>query len=146
MCMQYSLRIESVGMIVLCAKLLQSCPTLCDSWIVAHQAPLSTGFSRHEHWSGLPFPSPMQESEKWKWSRSVVSCLTLNDPMDCSLPGSSTHGIFQATVLEWGAIAFSLPYHRSQLTYLFTVKIFMDSLLCAMQLQQGVSCPPARSR
>ena len=36
------------------------------------------------------------------------SCLTLNDPMDCSLPGSSVHGIFQARVLEWGAIAFSV--------------------------------------
>ena len=33
-------------------------------------------------------------------------CLTLSDPMDCSLPGSSIHGIFQARVLEWGAIAF----------------------------------------
>ena len=35
------------------------------------------------------------------------SCLTLSDPMDCSLPGSSVHGILQARVLEWGAIAFS---------------------------------------
>ena len=34
-------------------------------------------------------------------------CLTLHGPMDCSLPGSSIHGIFQARVLEWGAIAFS---------------------------------------
>ena len=34
-------------------------------------------------------------------------CPTLSDPMDCSLPGSSVHGIFQAGVLEWGAIAFS---------------------------------------
>ena len=42
-------------------------------WMGAHQAPTSLGFSRQEHWSGLPFPSPMQESEKWKWSRSVVS-------------------------------------------------------------------------
>ena len=120
----------------------------------AHQAPLSLRFSRQEHWSGLPFPSPMHESEKWKWSRSVVSdpkqprglqptrllhpwdfpgkntgvgchfllqcikgksesevaqsCLTLSDSMDCSPPGSSVHGIFQARVLEWGAIAFSL--------------------------------------
>jgi len=41
--------------------------------MAAHQAPLSLGFSRQEHWSGLPFPSPMHESEKWKWSRSVVS-------------------------------------------------------------------------
>ena len=35
------------------------------------------------------------------------SCLTLSDPMDCSLPGSSIHRIFQARVLEWGVIAFS---------------------------------------
>ena len=39
----------------------------------AHQAPPSLGFSRQEHWSGLPFPSPMHDSEKWKWSRSVMS-------------------------------------------------------------------------
>jgi len=39
----------------------------------AYQAPQSLGFSRQEQWSGLPFPSPMHESEKWKWSRSVVS-------------------------------------------------------------------------
>ena len=40
--------------------------------MAAHQAPPSLGFSRQEHWSGLPFPSPMYESEKWKWSRSVM--------------------------------------------------------------------------
>ena len=39
----------------------------------AHQAPPSLGFSRQEHWSGWSFPSPMHESEKRKWSRSVVS-------------------------------------------------------------------------
>ena len=36
----------------------KSCPTLVTPWAVAHQAPLSTGFSRQEYWSGLPFPSP----------------------------------------------------------------------------------------
>ena len=41
--------------------------------MAAHQAPPYLGFSRQEHWSGLPFPSPMHESEKWKWSRSPVS-------------------------------------------------------------------------
>ena len=41
--------------------------------MAAHQAPPSLGFSRQEQWSGLPFPSPMNESEKWKWSRSVLS-------------------------------------------------------------------------
>ena len=40
-------------------------------------------------------------------SEITPSYLTLHDPMDCSLPGSSVHGIFQARVLEWGAIAFS---------------------------------------
>ena len=56
--------------------------------------------------SGLPFPSLMMKVK----SESEVSqsCPTLSDPVDCSLPGSSVHGIFQATVLEWGAIAFSV--------------------------------------
>ena len=40
-------------------------------------------------------------------SEVAQSCPTLSDPMNCSLPGSSVHGIFQARVLEWGAIAFS---------------------------------------
>ena len=82
-----------------------SCVWFCVTpEMAAHQAPPSLGFSRQEHWSGLPFPSPMHESEKWKWSLSVLS---LSDPMDCSPPGSPAHGIFQARVLEWGAIAFS---------------------------------------
>ena len=41
-------------------------------------------------------------------AKSHQSCLTLSDSMDCSLPGSSVHGLFQARVLEWGAIAFSV--------------------------------------
>ena len=55
------------------AKSLQSCLTLCDPLDAAHQAPSSLGFSKQEHWRGLPFPSPMHESEKWKWIRSVMS-------------------------------------------------------------------------
>ena len=43
-------------------------------------------------------------------SQVTQLCLTLRDPMDCSLPGSVVHGIFQARVLEWGAIAFSEKY------------------------------------
>ena len=58
----------------------------------AHQAPPSLGFSRQEHWSGLPFPPPMHESES-----EVAQLSDSSDPMDCSLPGSSIHGIFQAT-------------------------------------------------
>ena len=56
-----------------CCKSLQSCLTLCDPIDGSHQAPPSLGFSMQEHWKRLPFPSPMHESEKWKWSRSVVS-------------------------------------------------------------------------
>ena len=69
----------------------------------AHQSPSSLGFSRQQHWSGLPFPSPMHESEKWRGSR------------DYSPPGSSVHGIFQARVLEWGAIAFSNDQPRQHI-------------------------------
>ena len=76
------------------AKSLQSFLTLCDS--------------KDGSPSGSPIPgilqaSPMHESE----SEVTQSCPTLSTPMDCSLPGSSVHGIFQARVLEWGAIAFS---------------------------------------
>ena len=81
------------------AKLLQLCPTLCDP--TAPQAPPSLGFSRQEHWSGLPFLSPMRESEV------TQLCPSLQNLMNCSPPGSSIHGIFQAKVLEWGAIAYS---------------------------------------
>ena len=61
----------------------------------AHQVPPSLGFPRQEHWSGLPFPSPMQVKSE---SEVAQSCPTLHYPMDCSLPGSSVHGIFQARV------------------------------------------------
>ena len=88
--------------------------------MAAHQASPSLGLSRQEHWSGLPFPSPMHESEKWKWNHSVMS--DSSNPMDCSPPGSSIHGIFQAKVLEWGAIALS-----SQWSYYYCIPITMCS-------------------
>ena len=46
---------------------------LATPWTAAHQASPSLGFSGQEHWSGLQFPSPVHESEKWKWSHSVMS-------------------------------------------------------------------------
>ena len=96
--------------------------------MAAHQAPPSLGFSRQEHWSGLPLPSPMHESEKWKWSHSVVS--DSSDPMDCSLPGSSFHGIFQARVLEWGAIAFSAVHtYKTQKEPLHSTIFFIMRLM-----------------
>ena len=104
-----------------------------NPWTVARQAPLSMGFSRQEYWSGLPCPPPGGlPNPGLRTSISCASCLStipteppgkplryiggglvaqpcpaLCDPMDCSLPGSSVHGIFQAGILEWVAIAFS---------------------------------------
>ena len=57
--------------------------------MAAHQVPPSLVFSRQEYQSGLPFPSPVHESEV------AESCSTLSNPMDCSLPGFSVHGILQ---------------------------------------------------
>ena len=60
-------------------------------------------------------------------SEVAQSCPTLHDPMDCSLPGSSVHGIFQARVLEWGAIAFSawpLSHQESPIAVLVWTKLF----------------------
>ena len=106
-------------------------------WTVVCQAFLSMGFPRQEYWSGLPFPSPGDlptrdqihiSSVSWiagefftaessgkpqlliqfssvQFSRSVVS--NSCNPMDCSPPGSSVHGILQARILEWVAISFS---------------------------------------
>ena len=93
---------DSHQLLLSCFSRVQLCVT---PWTAAYQASPSMGFSRQEHWSGLPFPSPMHESGKWKWSRSVMS--NSSDPMDFSLLGFSVHGIFQARVLEWVAIAFS---------------------------------------
>ena len=50
-------------------------------------------------------------------SEVAQSCSTFSDPMDCSLPGSSIHGIFQARVLEWGAIAFSEQANNTHFIY-----------------------------
>ena len=59
-----------------------------------------------DHFSPVQDPSLKSESEV------AQSCLTLSDPMDCSLQGSSIHGIFQARVLEWIAISFSRESSR----------------------------------
>ena len=89
------------------AKSLQSCPTLCDP------------IDGSPPGSPRPWDSPgkntgegchfLLQCMKVKSEREVAqSCLTLSDPIDRSPPGSSVHGIFQARVLEWVAIAFSV--------------------------------------
>ena len=59
-------------------------------------------------------------------SEVAQSCPTLLDPMDCSLPGSSAHGVFQARVLEWGAIAFSCAIAASSKTMFFEMLRSME--------------------
>ena len=87
------------------AKSLQSCPTLCNPIDGSHQAPHPWDSPGKNTGVGCHF---LLQCMKVKSESEVAqSCLTLTDPMDCSLPGSSIHGIFQARVLEWGAIAFS---------------------------------------
>ena len=89
------------------AKSVQSCPILCD--------PIDGQPTRPRH----PWDSPgkntgvgchfLLQCMKMKSESEIPqSCPTLSDPMDCSLTGSSVHGIFQARVLEWVAIAFSV--------------------------------------
>ena len=90
----------------------QSCPTLATPWAVAHQVPLSMEFSRQEYWSGLPFPPPGDLPDpgmepRFPACRQIPYHLShQGSPMDCDLPGFSAHGIFQARILEWGAISY----------------------------------------
>ena len=113
------------------SALLQSCLTLCDP-------------RRHPTRVPHPWDSPgkntgvgchfLLQCRKVKSESEVAqSCLTLSDPMDCNLPGSSVHGIFQARVLEWGAIAFSVS-HIYKLLNLFDFLLLI--LLFVVQ-----SCP-----
>ena len=74
--------------------------------MAAHQAPPTLGFSRQEH-TGVGCHFLLQCMKVKSESEVAQSCLTPSNPMDCSLPGPSVHGIFQARVLEWVATAFS---------------------------------------
>ena len=71
----------------------------------AHQAPCPWDFPGKNTGVGCHFL--LQRMKVKSESEVTQSCPTLCDPMDCSLPGSAIHGIFQARVLEWGAVAFS---------------------------------------
>ena len=88
------------------AKLLQSCPTLCDPRGDSPPGSPSPWDSPGKN-TGVGCHFLLQCMKVKSESEVVQPCPTLSDPMDCSLPGSSVHGIFQARVLEWGAIAFS---------------------------------------
>ena len=104
--------IEPWGMAAAAPKSLQLCPTLCDpidgsppgTPVPAWDSPgKNTGVGCHLLLQCMKVKSESEVSQL---------CLILSNPMDCSLPGSSIHGIFQARVLEWGAIAFSVGHGR----------------------------------
>ena len=103
---------ESYDQPAAAAKLLQLCQTLCD--------PIDPTRLRHP-WdspgknTGLVCHFLLQRIKVKSETEVARSCPTLHDPMDCSPPGSSVHGIFQARVLEWGAIAFSYDQPRQHI-------------------------------
>ena len=92
----------------LSAKLLQSCPTLCDP--IDGSPPGSRPWDSPGKSTGVCCHFLLQCMKVKSESEVAQSCPTLRVPMDCSLPGSSIHGIFQARVLEWVAIFFSRDY------------------------------------
>ena len=67
------------------------------------------------------------------------SCPTLSDPMDYSLPGSSIHGIFQARVLEWGAIAFSEDLPRSKFHCCLLAVAYQASFLTSLNIYGNIA-------
>ena len=76
--------------------------------------------SAASHYSGFSYCTAQALGTQASWSEVAQLCPTLCNPMDCSLPGSSIHGIFQARVLEWIAISFSMgsswPRDRTQVS------------------------------
>ena len=95
------------------SEVAQSCLTLSDPTDYSPPGSSVHGFSRQEHWSGAPLLATGICSCRTRsyfvcvHTKLLQSCLTLCDLMDCSPPGLSVHGIFQARILEWVAMASS---------------------------------------
>ena len=93
-------------------KSLSHAQLLATPWTTAYQAPPSIGFSRQEYWSGVPLPS-LQEYEIAVFLSMCTRVLShfsrvrLCDPVACSPPGFSVHGILKARILEWVAMPSS---------------------------------------
>ena len=82
----------------------------CVRWMAAHQAPPSLGFSKQQHWSGLPFPSPVHESEV------AQSCPTPRNPIDGSPPGPPSLGSPRQEHWRGSVMSDSLQPRRRQPT------------------------------
>ena len=105
----------------------------------AHQAPPPLGFSRQEHWSGLPLPSPHTHTAAAAAAKLLQSCPTLWDPTDGSPPGCPVPGILQARTLEWVAISFSNAYKwKVKVKSLSRVRLFETPWTAAHQAPQSM--------
>ena len=101
---------KTIALTAAAAKSLQSCLTVRPHRWQPTRLPRPWDFPGKNSGVGCHF---LLQCMKVKSEREVAqSYPTHSDPMDCSLPGSSVHGIFQAGVLEWGAIAFSVALTR----------------------------------
>ena len=100
----FQARVLAAAVAAAAAKSRQLCPTLCDP--IDGGPPGSRPWDSPGKHTGVGCHFLLQCRKVKSESEVVQLCPTLHDPMDCSPPGSSIHGIFQARVLEWGAIAF----------------------------------------
>ena len=107
---QGTLKNQLLLLLLSCFRRVRLCAT---PETAAHHAPQSLGFCRQEHWSGLPPPSPCMKVKNV--SEITQLCPSFCNPMDCSLPGSSIHGIFHTRVLEWGKVLFKSDITREKI-------------------------------
>ena len=120
--MNWEVEIDIYTLLILCIKYITN-ENLLYAAAAAESLQSCCTSVRPHRWQPTRMPPPwdspgkntgvgchfLLQCMKVKSEREVAqSCPTLSDPLDCSLPGSSIHGIFQARVLEWGAIAFSI--------------------------------------
>ena len=118
----------------------------------------TTMYNSLVHWKTQQWPQdwkrsvfiPISKKVKVKSENEVAqSCLTLCDPMDCSLPGLSVHGVFQARILEWVAISFSRgsspPRDQTQISCIagrcFTLWVTREESQCQRMFKLPYNCP-----
>ena len=81
-------------------------------WMAAHQAPPSLGFSRQEHWSGMPFTSPMHESRKWNWSCSLSRVRLLATPLTAAYQAPPSMGFSRQEY--WSGVPLPSLYNSTR--------------------------------
>ena len=108
--------------------------------MAARQAPPSLGFSRQEHWSGLPFPSPVHESEKWKWSCWVVRLL--------ATPWTAAHqappSMGSSRQEYWSGVPLPSPiFHYTPIQILYPERLLESLLQTLITGSMLLSIPPS---